>query len=104
MTLKTTKLQETLSRLSGSVVGSLLDFLNKELRRLMDERRIHAMCLLFDRERHAKEAAEAGRRQIEIRRRKEHDEMFKQVQIKKVAELYDISQVCFRLLKYIKTL
>ncbi|KAF2883495.1 hypothetical protein ILUMI_22668 [Ignelater luminosus] len=75
----TTKLHETLNRLSGNVVGTLLDFLNKELRRLMDERRIHAMCLLFDRERHSREAAEAGRRQAELRRREEHDEMFKQV-------------------------
>lgn len=62
-------------------MGSLLDFLNKELRRLLDERRAHAICLLAERERHHREAAEAGRRQVEIQRRKEHDEMFKQVLI-----------------------
>lgn len=45
----------------------------------MEERKTHAMCLMAERERHKREAAEAGRRQKEIRRRKEHDEMFKQV-------------------------
>ncbi|KAB0791972.1 hypothetical protein PPYR_13933 [Photinus pyralis] len=72
-------LKESLSKLSGGVVGTLLDFLNKEQRRLLDERRIHAMCLAFERERNAREAAEGGRRQAEIRRRAEHDEIFKQV-------------------------
>lgn len=72
-------LHTALDRLQGAVVGSLLDFLNKELRRLLDERKAHAMCLLFERERTKREAAEAGRRQEELQRRKEHDEMFKQV-------------------------
>lgn len=72
-------MQEALKRLSGTIVGSLLDFLNKELRRLLEERKAHAMCLLAERERYEREAAEAGRRQIELQRRKEHDEMFKQV-------------------------
>lgn len=57
----------------------MLDFLNKELVRIMDERKAHAIALLYERERREKEAAEAGRRQIEEQRRKEHDEMFKQV-------------------------
>lgn len=46
---------------------------------MLDERRAHAICLLAERERHHREAAEAGRRQAELQRRKEHDEMFKQV-------------------------
>lgn len=57
----------------------MLDFLSKELRRLLDERKAHAMCLLYDRERQMREAAEAHRRQLELRRRQEHDEIFKQV-------------------------
>lgn len=72
-------LHEGLNKLQGAVVGSLLNFLNKELRRLLDERRAHAMCLVAERERHHREATEAGRRQQELQRRKEHDEMFKQV-------------------------
>lgn len=72
-------LHAALNRLQGAVIGSLLDFLNKELRRLLDERRAHAMCLLAERERYNREAAEAGRRQGELQRRREHDEMFKQV-------------------------
>lgn len=77
------RIQEGLKRIQGSVLGTLLDFLSKELRRLLDERKAHALCLLQERERQKREAAEAGRRQIELRRRKEHDEMFKQVLIKK---------------------
>ncbi|KAF5272323.1 hypothetical protein FQA39_LY07924 [Lamprigera yunnana] len=75
----TATLREALNKLSSNVVGTLLDFLTKELRRLMEERRVHAMCLAFERERKLREAAEAGRRQLELRRRLEHDEMFKQI-------------------------
>lgn len=57
----------------------MLDFLSKELRRLLDERKAHAVCLLYERKRIMLEAAESRRRQLELRRRKEHDEMFKQV-------------------------
>lgn len=51
----------------------------KELTRLEDERRIHAFALLAERERAMKEAAEAGRRQLEYNRRREFDEMFRQI-------------------------
>lgn len=70
-------MQGTLGKLQGQVVGSLLDFLNKELRRLLEERKAHAMCWVNERERNIREAAEAGRRQKEIRRRREHDEIFR---------------------------
>lgn len=73
------RLEGSLGRLQGTVVGTLLDFLNKELRRLLEERKAHAMCLVNERERYVREAAEAGRRQKELRRRREHDEMFKQM-------------------------
>lgn len=72
-------MQECLDKLQGNIVGSLLDFLNKELRRLLEERRAHAICIILERERYDREAAEAGRRQVELRRRREHDEMFKQI-------------------------
>lgn len=60
-------------------MGTLLDFLNKEYRRLLDERKAHAMALMHERDRQEKEAAEAGKRQLEERKRQEHDEIFKQV-------------------------
>jgi len=47
--------------------------------RLEDERRAHAFALLAERERCMREAAEAGRRQAECNRRREFDEMFKQI-------------------------
>nr|CAH7724051.1 unnamed protein product [Callosobruchus chinensis] len=84
-----TRLQGTLGKLQGVVVGTLLDFLNKELRRLLEERKAHAMCLVNERERYVREAAEAGRRQKELRRRREHDEMFKQI-VKVTQESVDV--------------
>lgn len=83
------RLQEGLDELQSTIVGSLLDFLNKELRRLLEERRAHAICILLERERYDREAAEAGRRQVEVRRRREHDEMFKQI-VKVQQETVDI--------------
>ncbi|XP_073963727.1 cilia- and flagella-associated protein 91-like [Choristoneura fumiferana] len=65
--------------LCGGAVAAALDFLEKELRRLKEERRQHAFILIALREKVMREAAEAGRRQKEEHRRREHDEMFKQV-------------------------
>ena len=47
--------------------------------RLQDERKAHAFALLAERERARREAAEAGRRQIERHRRRELDEIFRQL-------------------------
>ncbi|KAH1004238.1 hypothetical protein HUJ04_004022 [Dendroctonus ponderosae] len=87
--ISVSRLQGTLGKLQGQVVGSILDFLNKELRRLLEERKAHAMCWVNERERNIREAAEAGRRQKEIRRRKEHDEIFKQI-VKVTQESVDV--------------
>lgn len=93
------RLCESLDFLEGKTVCGTLDFLNKvsfvisyrnssldylphhlqELVRLEDERRAHAFALLAERERCMREAAEAGRRQVERNRRREFDEMFKQI-------------------------
>jgi len=51
----------------------------QELVRLEDERKAHAFALLAERERCMREATEAGRRQMERNRRREFDEMFKQI-------------------------
>ncbi|XP_013174377.1 PREDICTED: protein MAATS1-like [Papilio xuthus] len=65
--------------LCGGAVAAALDFLEKELRRLKEERKHHAFILIALREKTMREAAEAGRRQKEEHRRREHDEMFKRV-------------------------
>ncbi|KAG6464766.1 hypothetical protein O3G_MSEX014717 [Manduca sexta] len=65
--------------LCGGAVSAALHFLEKELRRLKEERRQHAFILIALRDKAMREAAEAGRRQKEEHRRREHDEMFKQV-------------------------
>lgn len=72
-------MDEVLAEMEGTSAGDMLDFLSKELVRLQEERRIHAFCMLAERDRRLREAAEAGRRQLEERRRREEDEIFKQV-------------------------
>lgn len=72
-------MDEVLAEMEGASGGDMLDFLSKELVRLQEERRIHAFCMLAERDRRLREAAEAGRRQLEERRRREEDEIFKQV-------------------------
>lgn len=47
--------------------------------RLKDERNAHIFGLLAEKERLMREAAEAGRRQLERNRRRECDEMFQQI-------------------------
>ncbi|KAJ9588344.1 hypothetical protein L9F63_018270 [Diploptera punctata] len=73
------RVKEIMSFFKGQTISSTLDFLSKELWRLQDERRIHAFVMLAERLRYKREAAEAGRRQVEERRRREHDEIFKQL-------------------------
>ncbi|XP_076668408.1 cilia- and flagella-associated protein 91 isoform X2 [Andrena cerasifolii] len=73
------RLCEILNSLEGMTISGMLDFLSKQLIRLEDERRIHAFALLAERERAMREAEEAGRRQLEYNRRREFDEMFRQI-------------------------
>lgn len=60
-------------------MGTQLDFLNKELVRLQEERRIHAFVMLAERQRRIREAEESGRRQREERLRRTEDEIFRQM-------------------------
>ncbi|XP_072761993.1 cilia- and flagella-associated protein 91 isoform X2 [Anoplolepis gracilipes] len=77
--LQEDRLCEILNSLEGKTICGILDFLSKEQVRLEDERRAHAFALLAERERCMREAAEAGKRQLERNRRREFDEMFKQI-------------------------
>ncbi|XP_028846254.1 cilia- and flagella-associated protein 91 [Denticeps clupeoides] len=72
-------IQDYEAGVTGSVLVDILDFLSKELLRLHEERRIHALSMLAERQRCMREAKESGRRQIEERRCHEEDEIFKQV-------------------------
>ncbi|KAG7330870.1 hypothetical protein KOW79_004839 [Hemibagrus wyckioides] len=71
--------QSYVDGISGEVIVDMLDFLSKELVRLQEERRIHAFVLLAERDRRLREAEESGRRQVEERRQREEDEIFRQV-------------------------
>ncbi|KAM4561423.1 cilia- and flagella-associated protein 91 [Fundulus diaphanus] len=63
----------------GRDLAQLFDTLSKELVHLQEERRIHALALLAERERRRREAEESGKRQVEERRRRERDEIFRQI-------------------------
>lgn len=70
---------EAMGAVEGESLADTLDFLDKELIRLQEERRIHAFSMLAERQRRIREAEESGMRQVEERRRREEDEIFKQV-------------------------
>ena len=61
------------------MLGRQMDFLNKELIRLQEERRISAFVMLAERQRRIREAEESGERQREERMRRIEDEIFKQM-------------------------
>ncbi|CAF0858310.1 unnamed protein product, partial [Didymodactylos carnosus] len=63
----------------GEAVSNVVDFLSKELIRLQEERRIEAFAILAERNRRLREAEESGLRQVLERRRREEDEIFKQL-------------------------
>lgn len=67
-----------LAGLEGRALVDMLDFLSKELVRLQEERRIHAFAMLAERQRRMREAEESGRRQVEQRRLREEDQIFKE--------------------------
>lgn len=71
--------ESLIKEMIGETIANKLDFVNKELIRLQEERRLHALSLLAERRRRMREAAESGLRQAEERRRREEDEIYKQV-------------------------
>ncbi|KAJ3413697.1 Cilia- and flagella-associated protein 91 [Chytridiales sp. JEL 0842] len=67
------------SNVQAEYVGKTLDFLSKELVRLREERRIAAMVRLAERTRKMREAEETDRRETELKRRQQEDEVFRHV-------------------------
>ncbi|CAH8619001.1 unnamed protein product [Schistosoma rodhaini] len=72
-------MENILGQFECASLANMLDFLSKELDRLIEERRIHALVLIAERQRRIREAEESGTRQKEERRRREQDEIFKQL-------------------------
>ncbi|XP_068038057.1 cilia- and flagella-associated protein 91 isoform X2 [Anomalospiza imberbis] len=72
-------LERDLATVEGRALANMLDFLSKELVRLQEEQKIHALLMLAERQRRMREAEESGRRQLEENRRQEEDELFRQV-------------------------
>ncbi|NXL94756.1 CFA91 protein, partial [Alectura lathami] len=71
-------MENRLAQEEGRALANMFDFLSKELLRLQEERRIHAFVMLAERQRRTREAEESGRRQLEERRQREEDEIFRQ--------------------------
>ncbi|XP_074856668.1 cilia- and flagella-associated protein 91 isoform X2 [Carettochelys insculpta] len=76
---KLSLVENHLARIEGRALANMFDFLSKELVRLQEERKVHAFAMLAERQRRIREAEESGCRQVEERRRREEDEIFKQV-------------------------
>ncbi|XP_047581872.1 cilia- and flagella-associated protein 91 isoform X2 [Lutra lutra] len=76
---KVSLVENHLAGLEGRALADMFDFLSKELVRLQEERRIHAFAMLAERQRRMREAEESGRRQVEQRRLREEDQIFKEV-------------------------
>ncbi|XP_045909862.1 cilia- and flagella-associated protein 91 isoform X2 [Micropterus dolomieu] len=76
---KTSQEEASQARVVGEELEHLFDTLSKQLIHLQEERRIHAFTLLAERDRRLREAEESGRRQVEECRRREEDEIFRQV-------------------------
>lgn len=70
---------EAAATAEGKVVGEMLAFLNHQLKRRLEERRIDAMMKLAERERRRREAEESGRREEELKRQAMEDEAFRRV-------------------------
>lgn len=70
---------EQAATVEGKVAGEMLAFLNHQLQRRLEERRIDAMMKLAERERRRREAEEAGRREEELKRQAIEDEAFRRV-------------------------
>ncbi|NXW80650.1 CFA91 protein, partial [Hirundo rustica] len=71
-------LERDLAVVEGRTLANMLDFLAKELVRLQEEQKIHALTMLAERQRRMREAEESGRRQLEESRREEEDALFRQ--------------------------
>ncbi|KAF4804934.1 Protein MAATS1 [Turdus rufiventris] len=71
-------LERDLAMVEGRTLANMLDFLAKELVRLQEEQKIHALIMLAERQRRMREAEESGQRQLEESRQQEEDELFRQ--------------------------
>ena len=72
-------MQEGAEGPAAFLLGQQLDFLNKELVRIQEERRVSAFVMLAERQRRMREAEEGGWRQHEEHVRRVEDEVFKQM-------------------------
>nr|XP_014271183.2 cilia- and flagella-associated protein 91 [Halyomorpha halys] len=68
-----------LEKLEGHAICAMLDYTSSALVRLEDEKMAHLFALAAEKERWGRESAEAGRRQQEEIRQRQHEEIYKQI-------------------------
>ncbi|CAH1396335.1 unnamed protein product [Nezara viridula] len=73
------KIIGVIEKLEGHAICAMLDYTSAALVRLEDQRRAHLFALAAEKERWARESAEAGRRQQEEIRQRQHEEIYKQI-------------------------
>ncbi|KAH8366442.1 hypothetical protein KR084_006407 [Drosophila pseudotakahashii] len=69
-------LENLIGSYEGSYIGTIMQFLADEMQRLKEQRKLHFFCILAQKERWRREAAEAGLRQKENTMRLLYEEMF----------------------------
>ncbi|XP_016963945.1 uncharacterized protein LOC108033830 [Drosophila biarmipes] len=69
-------LESLICSYEGSYIGTIMQFLADEMQRLKEQRKLHFFCILAQKERWRREAAEAGLRQKENTMRMLYEEMF----------------------------
>jgi hypothetical protein len=70
---------EEAATVEGKIAGEMLHFLNYQLLRRLEERRIDAMMMLAERQRRRREAAETAQREQELKRQAIEDEAFRRI-------------------------
>ncbi|XP_017044897.1 uncharacterized protein LOC108090630 [Drosophila ficusphila] len=75
-TIKREDLEHLISSYEGSYIGTIMQFLSNEMQRLKELRKLHFFCILAQKERWKREAAEAGLRQKENSMRMVYEEVF----------------------------
>nr|XP_043069691.1 uncharacterized protein LOC108132199 [Drosophila bipectinata] len=69
-------IEDILNSFEGTYIGWYMQFLSEEMTRLSEQRRLHVLSVLAQKERWRREAAEAGIRQRENDMRRLYEEMF----------------------------
>ncbi|XP_043069692.1 uncharacterized protein [Drosophila bipectinata] len=72
-------LEDILNSFEGTYIGWVMQFLSDEMSRLLEQRKLHFFCMMAQKERWRREAAEGGLRQKENDLRFLYEELFQEI-------------------------